>query len=49
MTTEGEKIVEEVYIAFEEWRVKNDPDGELELMEAIRLYSNWCADQEKRK
>jgi hypothetical protein len=38
MSKEADAIVASAYLAFEEWRKKFDPDGEMDLLDQIDAY-----------
>lgn len=40
--TPGQKIVEEAFEAFDEWLAEHDPEGDLDLIEATKVYEFWC-------
>lgn len=48
-TLDGNAVVEAAFKAFEEWRVKRDPEGEMTIQEqAEAYYCEWLANQQSR-
>jgi hypothetical protein len=42
MTTPGQMVVDEAFRAFDRWLKEYDPDGNMEICDAVVSYSEWC-------
>jgi hypothetical protein len=42
MSNGGERTAAEAFRCFERWQAEHDPDGEMELLDAVLAYSKWA-------
>lgn len=42
MESTADQIAAEAHRAFDLWRTEHDPEGEMNLLDAINAYSKWC-------
>lgn len=40
--SEGERIIAKAFAAFNAWCEEHDPGSDMDVLEAIDAYSNWC-------
>jgi len=38
----GNEIMAEAFEAFDKWRSEHDPEGDMDVIEAAKIYAFWC-------